>query len=200
MADEGAGDGDATPHAAGEAGGKERDGFLKADKAERLVDAAVDFFIGNAFLDELVGDIIADGEGVEECAFLKDHAGTGAEGKELLLWHAGDFLAEEMDGAMVGAEEAVDEFEEDAFSDAGGAEQDAGFGGGDGEGDVVKDGRAVKGDRDVAQVDDRRRGGFRIRGFGRGCGGVVHQLNMASRSWVMRKSTKMMSTEAVTTA
>jgi hypothetical protein len=40
LMDEGAGDGDATPHAAGEAAGKEREGLVELDKFERLVDAA----------------------------------------------------------------------------------------------------------------------------------------------------------------
>jgi hypothetical protein len=49
------------------------------------VDAAVDFVVGDALLDELVGDVVADGERVEERALLEDHAGAGAQGEELLL-------------------------------------------------------------------------------------------------------------------
>ena len=62
--------------------GKERKGLLEADEAERLADAAVDFIVGNVLLDELVGDVVADGERIEERALLKDHADAGAQGKE----------------------------------------------------------------------------------------------------------------------
>ena len=56
-------------------------GLLQLDKAERLVDAAVDLVVGNALLDQLVGHVVANGEGIEERALLEDHAGAGAEGK-----------------------------------------------------------------------------------------------------------------------
>ena len=125
LVDEGAGDGDAPPHAAGEAGRKKGKGLFEADESERLADAGVDFVVGDAFLDQLVGDVVADGEGIEERALLKDHAGAGAQGEELLLGHGGDFFAEELDASLVGAEQSVDELEQDAFAHAGGAEQNA---------------------------------------------------------------------------
>ena len=96
-------------------------------KEQDLADAGIDFVVGDFFLDELVGDVVADGEGVKERAFLKDHADAGAQGEELFLGHCGDFFAEELDAALVRAEKSVGQFEENAFADAGGAEQDARF-------------------------------------------------------------------------
>ena len=83
MIDEGAGDGDAALHASGEAGGKEGEGLLEADEGEGFVDAGVDFVVGDEFLNQLIADIVADGEGVKESAFLEDHADAGAQGELL---------------------------------------------------------------------------------------------------------------------
>jgi hypothetical protein len=81
LADEGAGDGHAAAHSAGEAGREEVEGLLQLDKAQGIADAAVDFVVGNPLLNQLVGHVVADGERVEERALLKDHAGAGAQGK-----------------------------------------------------------------------------------------------------------------------
>ena len=78
------------------------EGFFQADKAERLADAAVDLLIGHALLDQLVGDIVAHREGIEERAFLEDHSGAGAQGEELLLGHEGDVFAEEQTLPLAG--------------------------------------------------------------------------------------------------
>ena len=106
----------------------------------------------------MVGDVVADGERVEERALLKDHASAGAQGEKLLLGHVGDLFAKEQNAALIGAQEAVGELEQDALSHTGGAEQDAGLTGGNGEADVFQNGRAVEGDGDIAKdhyVSDR---------------------------------------------
>ena len=115
--------------------GKEVEGLLQLDKAQGIADAEVDFVVGNALLNQLVGDVVADGERIEERALLEDHAGAGAQGKELLLGHVGDLFAEEQDAALIGAQQAVGELEQDALAHAGRAEQDAGLSGRDGEAD-----------------------------------------------------------------
>ena len=81
---------------------------------------------GDAFFVEAVGDVVFDVEGVEEGGLLEDHADVGAEFVEVALGHGGDLLAEDADGAGVGAEEAVGELQQDGFAAAGGAEDDAG--------------------------------------------------------------------------
>ena len=50
--------------------------LFQADKSERLVDAAVDLFVGHCLLDQLIGDVVAHGERIKERAFLKDHSGA----------------------------------------------------------------------------------------------------------------------------
>ena len=81
----------------------------------------VNFSVGNLLLNQLVGDVVADGERIEERALLEDHADACAQGEELLLGHVGDLFAEEQDAALIGAQQAVDQLEQDALADAGGA-------------------------------------------------------------------------------
>lgn len=85
---------------------------------------------------------------------MEDHADAAAELEEIDLAHGGDVVAEDLDGAGVGLEEAVDELHEDGFAAAGGTKDDAGFAASDGEGDILKDGFDVEGDGDVVDDDD----------------------------------------------
>ena len=134
----------------------------------------------------------------------------------MLFGHGGDFFAEEPDAALIGTEQSVGEFEQNAFADAGGSEQDAGLAWSNRERDVFEDGRPVEGDGDVVKGEDRLCFKARIlpggraltgpMGIGQGwlglaVNGCIHRGGKrASSSWVRRKSTKMMSTEALTTA
>ncbi len=170
------------------------------------MDAAVDFVVGNLLLDQLVGDVVADGERIEERALLEDHAGAGAQGKELLLGHVRDLFAEEQNAALVGAQQAVDQLEQNALAHPGRAKQDARLSRRDGEADVVEHRRAVEGNGDIAKGDDRAGiGGRSLAGRIRAGMGdrrsLVHSGGKrVSSTWVRRKSTKMMSTEDQTTA
>jgi len=123
--DEGAGNGYAAAHSTGKAGGIEGEGVVELDEAQSFMDAGVDFVVRDSFGDQLVADIVTDGEGVEERALLEDHAGCACAWKELSLGHVGDFLAEELNAALVGPEQTVDQLEQDALSHARGSEQDA---------------------------------------------------------------------------
>jgi hypothetical protein len=113
-----------------------------------------------------------------------------------------DFFAEEADAALIGAEKAVGELEENAFADAGRTQQDTGLARSHGKTDVLKHGRSGKGQRDVAKGHN----GARLLCWRRDWSGLgedgvhIHPANRESKTWVMRKSTKMMSTDAVTTA
>lgn len=175
IGDDGAGDGDATAHSSGELRGKFFDGVFELDEAEGLDDAGVSFFFGEFVFVEAVGDVVADGDGVEEGRLLKDHADAAAEFEEIFLAHGGDVVAEDLNGAGVGLEEAVDELQEDGFAAACGAEDDAGFAALDGEGDVLEDGLYIEGDGDVFDDNDGLlRVGFVLEGCGAGLGEVCH--------------------------
>ena len=61
----------------------------------------------------------------------------------------------------IGAEQSVDQLEQDALAHAGRAEQNARLARRDGEGDVLQDRRPVEGDGDVAKDHNRLRSGWR---------------------------------------
>ncbi len=58
-----------------------------------------------------------------------------------------------MDAAGVWAQETVGEFKENTLADARGAEKDSGFIRGDGEAYIFEDGRAVEGNRNIAETE-----------------------------------------------
>ena len=187
-------------HAAGEAWRVKTECFGETYKGERLAHAAIDFVVGDSFLDQLEGDIVANRERVEEGTLLKDEASAGSKSKQLLLGQARNVFAKEVYAALLRPKQPNDGLEQYAFAYARRSEQDAGLAWGEGEGDAAQYWRAIEFDGDVVKVDDRefvRRRGRRRAGW-RSDG--VHQEKMLSRKWVIRKSTKMMSTEEVTTA
>ena len=155
IGDDGAGDGDAAAHASGKLGREFVESPLELDEAEGFGGAGGDLVVGEVLFDEPVADVVADGEGVEERTFLKDSADGAAKLEEVLLAHGADFFAEDEDATGVGAEQAVGELEQDAFADAGGAEEDAHFAGAHLEGDVFEDGLLLEADGDVVEDDDR---------------------------------------------
>ena len=91
--------------------GKETEGLFEPDEAQGLAHAHIDFVVGNFFLNQLIGDVVAHGERIEERAFLKDHAGASAQRERALLGHVRNIFAEEVNAARVGPEQAVGEFE-----------------------------------------------------------------------------------------
>ena len=74
LGDDGAGDGDAAPHASGEFGRELLDGVFELDELERFDHAVVSLFFRDAIFVEAVGDVVFNGEGVEEGGLLEDHA------------------------------------------------------------------------------------------------------------------------------
>ncbi len=156
IVDQRARDGDAATHSAGEAGGKEGEGLFQADEAQRVLNALIDFFVRHLLLNQLVAYIVADGERIKERALLKDHAGACAHRNECAFRQAGDGLTEDCHSAGVRLDEAVGGFEQNAFADAGRAEKDACFAGGNGEADVFEDGWAVK--KDTVMLRNSRTG------------------------------------------
>lgn len=99
-ADDGAGEGGAFAHAAGECGGEFVAVVGEADGGEDLVDAGVHVRgVLHAGFAEREGDIFCDGETVEEGAVLEEHADFAAVGAELAFVERGDFGVVDDDGA-----------------------------------------------------------------------------------------------------
>ena len=97
--DQGAGDGDALFHAAGEFAGHFVLGAFEADDFEFFGDDAGDFLRGlEAVLGQVKADVFADGQGIEQGAGLEDH------GHAVLVHDLGrlDGLAVDEDFAGVG--------------------------------------------------------------------------------------------------
>ena len=119
------------------------------------MDSLVDLFVGHAFLNELISYVIADGERVEQCAFLKDHADSCAHGEELLFRHRGDFIAEKPNAAGVGVQQSVGQLEQHALTHAGRSQQNSRFSRGDLEGDIAQNWWSIKRDGNVLKRQDR---------------------------------------------
>src|ERR1017187_9596882 len=213
--DDGTGDGDAAAHASGDLRRELCDCLLQLDELERLDDAAVGVIFGNMLFVEAVGDVVFDVDGVEEGGLLEDHADVGAQRVEVALGHGGDLLAEDADGAGVGFEQAVGEFEQHRLAAAGGAKDDEGLATIDGEGDVLEHGSDVEGDGDVFELDyGEFDHGSLVAGRGDSCGagsgdGCGHRSEAMGRAQlpkipimarVTSRSTTMMRTEETTTA
>ena len=134
----------------------------------------------------------------------------GAQRVEVALGHGGDLLAEDADGAGVGFEQAVGEFEQHRLAAAGGAKDDEGLAAIDGERDVLQHGLDVEGDGDVFEFDHGEfdhgslvagRADGCGAGSGDGCGhGRVQLPKIPIMARVTSRSTTMIKTEETTTA
>jgi hypothetical protein len=101
---------------------------VEFDDFEGFLDAAFDFGgVFDAGFDEGEGDVLGDGEAIEEGGVLEEVADAAAEGGELAFGESAEGGAVELDGTGVGMEETDDVFEQDAFAFAGGADEDEGF-------------------------------------------------------------------------
>jgi len=129
--------------------------LLELDELQRFDDARVGLLFRDVLLVQAVGDVVLDGEGVEESGLLKDHPDVGAELEEVALGHGDDVFAEDEDVAGVGPDEAVGELHEDGFAAAGGTEDHASLARGDRKGDVHKNRLQVKGNGHLLEDDDR---------------------------------------------
>ena len=154
--DQGAGDGDATAHAAGEFGRQHVDGVLEFDEAKDFLHLRRDVFFVGAIFEQTIGDIFADGEGIEERAFLENKTNLAAELQEFLFRFAGNVLAKSLHGAAIGSEQAGGNFQGKGFAGAGFAEQDESFTGLRGKGKTTKNRAFVETDPDVVELDGER--------------------------------------------
>src|SRR5258707_3862731 len=153
--DERAGDGDAAAHATGEFGRKRVNGVGEFDEMEDFFYARLDFIFVDAVFVKAVGNIFADGQGVEEGAFLKDEADLAADFQEIRFGHSRDVLAENLNTAGIGTKQARSEFEQKGFAGAGFAEEDYSFTFLGGKGDAAKNFTFVKGEADVFEFNGR---------------------------------------------
>jgi hypothetical protein len=150
IGDEGAGDGGAFFHAAGEFAWVAVFVVLEVDEFEFLADDFGDF--GGrleAMFAEVEADVFADGEGPEECAGLEDHGHAVFVGDARGL----DGFAVEEDFAGVGAFEADEVFEEDAFAAAAGSHDDEYFAGVDVEVETFEDVLAAEAAVEAADLE-----------------------------------------------
>jgi hypothetical protein len=138
-ADECASDGDAAAHAAGEFGGEQVEGVFEFDELQDFADALIDFRFVDAIFAETVRDVVGDGHGIEERAFLEDKADLAAEVEEIDFGHGRDFVAEDTDSALRRMQEASGEFEGECFAGSGFAKEDHGFAREDFKGEAVED-------------------------------------------------------------
>src|SRR5262249_49847879 len=77
-----------------------------------------------AVLDQRVGDVLADGERVEEGSLLEQHRDLTAHGHESVLVQVAERRAVDLDRAGVGPDEPVHVLQEDALPRAAAAEDD----------------------------------------------------------------------------
>jgi len=117
----------------------------------------VGLFLGDVLLVEPEGHVVFDREGVEEGGLLEDHANAPAKFEQVGLAHVRDVFAEDVDGAGVRPNKAIDELHQNGFPTASRAENDAGFARLDGEVDVFEDGFDIELDGDVFEHDYRIR-------------------------------------------
>ena len=151
---EGACDGDTAAHAAGEFGRKKIHGVLKFDEAEHFLNARDDLVLAETVFGETVGDIVADGERIEEGAFLKDKTDLTAEGEEVMLAHGRDAIAEDIDLAAVGAKETSGHLESEGFAGAGFTEEDEGFARLSAKGDPAENVAVGEANVDIGKLDN----------------------------------------------
>lgn len=110
--DNGPGDTDAFAHATGEVDGHFFFVGVEFDDFEGFLHAAFDLSrVFDACLDEWEGDVLGDGQAIEEGSVLEEVTDAAAERREFAFGKAAQGDAVELDGAGVGLEEADDVFE-----------------------------------------------------------------------------------------
>src|SRR5262249_30937208 len=193
---ESTGDGNATAHTAREFGRKEIHCAFEFDKAKRFAYPRLDLVAVGAFLVKAVSDVVSNGHGIEQSAFLEDETDFAAEAKKVPFGHGTEFLAENAHGAGVCLQESGGEFEGKGFAGTGFAEEDESFARHDAEGDAAKDVAFVEADADGLEFDS---GGFRRFEWDE----ARHQKILSDRksaSLVRNVSAMMMRTLEMTTA
>src|SRR5262245_60772557 len=156
---DGTGDRDAAALAPGERGGHLVDVLGEPDEAEHFFDALVD--LGDrhvGFLVELVTDVLADGQRIEQRPFLEDHAKVVAHWHHLLLVQLIDALAVDPHHTRVGLQQAADDLQRRRFSRSARAQDDLGVALDHREAEVPQDHFLVERQLHVIEDDDRRAG------------------------------------------
>src|ERR1700743_2551075 len=102
-----AGNGNAPTHASGKLGGEFVECVFELDEAQSLDDTLVYFFFRQVLFHKPVSGVVANGERIEERAFLENDANARAQLEQLLLRHSADFFSKNKDAARVWAHEAI---------------------------------------------------------------------------------------------
>ncbi len=133
------GDGHAPPLAARQLRRLAVDEIGQADEAEDFLDARVG--VGRLpvqLLEQLVADVLADRQRVEERPFLEHHPEVVADAHHVVLGHVVHLLAVDEDLAAIGLEQAEDQPQDRRLAGAAGAEKDLGVPGLQREADAVR--------------------------------------------------------------
>ena len=155
---DGARDADALAHAARQLGGKAIVDAGQVDEVERLVDARRDLaLVELALLAQSHGDVLADGERVEQRGELEDVADARAQRVQLAPRQLGHVEAVDPDLARVGLEQSDDVLDRDRLSGARVADDDHRLALGDVEGEALEDALGAEGFVDVDELDHELR-------------------------------------------
>ena len=131
----------------------------ETDEAQHLFDTGVGLVDRPIeLLEELVADVLAHGERVEERALLKDHPEIGADRHQLVFVHAVDLFAVDEDPALIRLEQPENQAQDRRLSGAARAEEDLRVRGLQREADVAQDDLVVERQPDVVEDDDRPAG------------------------------------------
>ena len=127
------------------------------DEAEHFFDAAVDFLQRHVgFLVQLVADVFANGERVEERALLEDHPQIRADGHQLVLAELIDALAVDPHHAGVRLQQSHDDLERRRFSRPAGPQDDLRVPLDEREAEIPQDDLVVEGELHAVEHHDRR--------------------------------------------
>ncbi len=107
------------------------------------------------FFEELVADVLAHRQRVEQRTFLEDHAEIGANLHQRVLVHVVDAFAVDEDASLIRFEEAEDQPEDGRLAGTARPQEHLRVAGLEREADVVQDHLLVEREMDAVEDDDR---------------------------------------------
>ncbi len=161
----GAGDADPAPLTTRQRCRHRVDQRSKPDEGQHLLDPRANGRPGHGgLLVQPVAHVLVNGQGIEECVFLEQHADVGAHTQQIALGHRVDALAADDNGAGIRTKQAKDQLEHDGFPRAAVAKQDPHASAGNLEAHVAQHHLLIERERDP--VEDHGRAGLRLAGNG----------------------------------
>jgi hypothetical protein len=139
---------------------------IEFDKFENFLDARLDLFFREAVFGQAKSDILADGERIEEGAFLKNKSDAAAKIVKIPFGGVRDTKAKNVNFTAIRTHETDSEFKSESLASAGFAKEDEGFAVLSGERDAAEDVALGKAKMNVVKVDDVLTGSERGRSGG----------------------------------